>query len=291
MRLTRSTLCKTGFILSLAATGGMAAPIAHANTVELGSPTAASVASAPETATAAEVASVESRSVLVREAAVLAEMRAALIAQTTTPTPAPTPAPAQTRPAPAPAPTPAAPAPAPRAGEPQLFERASFINACRSSGAQAIALSRDVTRNQFVQNIAPNTRLTLTGVIAYNNAGGVQYVQVSQPALGYVPTATLTLCNTPSPSPTPTPTPPTAVRYRVVFPGGLLARTSPNGPSQNDGPAENAIVTDANPAQVQSAGGRRWRLVNYVGIAGNTRQGWVSETGPNFEGQNLVRVP
>ena len=94
-------------------------------------------------------------------------------------------------------------APSSTATEPQLYERASFINVCRSSGAQPITVSANVTRTTFIATIPPFTRINLTGVVAYNNSGQVQYVQISQP-LGYVPTATLqTNCGA---GPTPPPT-------------------------------------------------------------------------------------
>jgi hypothetical protein len=152
-----------------------------------------------------------------------------------------------------------------------------------------------VTRNTFVRTIQPFTRITLTGVIAYNSSGGVQYVQISAPQLGYVPTSTLlTDCNAgPSPSPTPTPT---GRSYRVVPSTGLAARTSPGGEFQTingqiDGPAGGSTVTDVAPPRQQNFNTRSWRLVRYTSINGSPREGWVTETGANFQGQNLLPLP
>jgi hypothetical protein len=150
-----------------------------------------------------------------------------------------------------------------------------------------------VTRNRFIRTLPPFTRITLTGVIAYNNAGQVQYVQISAPQVGYVPTATLlTDCNA-GPSPTPTPT---GRSYRVVPSTGLAARTSPGGAFQTvngqvDGPAGGSTVTDATPPRQQNFETRSWRLVRYTSINGSPREGWVAETGANFQGQNLLPLP
>jgi hypothetical protein len=238
-----------------------------------------------------------------------------LIAQTPAPSPAPSPAtPAPTpAPSPAPAPTPATPTPTPATPtpapatreapfrpsaapqsnqtEPQLYERASFIGTCRSSGTQPLNVSADITRNRYTTTIQPYTRITLTGVIAYNNSGQVQYVQISQPAVGYVPTATLlTNCDA-QPTPTPTPTPPTKgacyVIRRALAPNGLAAYESPGGAPQRfpntpngnqDGPAGGSQVFFTNPATPsQNFNNRTFARVFYTSLGGGDRLGWVSQ--------------
>lgn len=231
--------------------------------------------------------------------------------QAPSPTPAPSPAPVPT-PAPSPAPAPrTAPSPTPQAApretpfrpaaapqanqaEPQLYERSSFINTCRSSGIQPITVSSDITRNNYTTTIQPYTRLNLTGVIAYNNSGQVQYVQISQPVVGYVPTATLmTNCNagpTPTPAPTPTGKGACYLIRRAVAPNGLAAYDSPGGTPQRhpnsptgsqDGPAAGSriyLTNPATPSQVQN--GRTFVKVYYTSLSGSERTGWISQ-GPS----------
>jgi hypothetical protein len=206
------------------------------------------------------------------------------------PKPASTPAPRRATP---PAPTSASseapfrPAAAPQSSEPQLYERASFIGVCRSSGAQPITVSADVTRTRYTGTIQPYTRLNLTGVIAYNSSGQVQYVQISQPTLGYVPTATLlTDCNA---GPTP-PNPTKGTCYlirRSLAPNGLAAYESPGGApqrypnspnGQQDGPASGSRVFFTNPATPsQNFNNRTFVRVYYTSLSGNDRLGWISQ--------------
>lgn len=187
---------------------------------------------------------------------------------------------------------PFSPAAAPAAiSEPQLYERANFIGACRSSGIQPITVSADITRNRYTTTIQPYTRITLTGVVAYNNNGQVQYVQISQPSLGYVPTATLlTNCDArPTPTPTPTPTGKGACYLirRAVAPNGLAAYDSPGGTPQRspntptgfqDGPASGSQIFFTDPATAsQNYSNRTFVKVYYTSLGGSERLGWISQ--------------
>lgn len=298
MRSNRSTLQSIGLALSLVAVTSPLGSAAMAQTISLPeaqvaqsstpSPAAPSPAPAPSPATPSPA---PAPSPAPRPA-----------------TPSPAPSPATPSPAPAPAPSPATPSPAAPTGEretpfspsaaprsatpePQLYERASFIDTCRSSGAQPLNVSLDVTRNRFLTTIRPYTRITLSGVIAYNNSGQVQYVQIRQPVVGYVPTATLlTNCNA-QPTPTPTPTPPEKgtcyVIRRSLAPNGLAAYETPGGAPQRfpntptgnqDGPAGGSQVFFTNPpTPSQNFGNRTFARVFYTSLGGDDRLGWVSQ--------------
>jgi hypothetical protein len=205
-------------------------------------------------------------------------------------TPAPSLAP-RSAPSPAPREAPFRPAAAPQATEPQLYERDSFIGTCRSSGAQPLTVSADVTRNRYTITLKPYTRITLTGVIAYNGSGQVQYVQINQPVVGYVPTATLSTNCDAGPTPTPSPSPEGKgtcyLIRRAVAPNGLSAYDSPGGPPQRypnsptgnqDGPGAGTQVFFTKPATPsQNLNNRTFVRVYYTSLGGGERLGWVSQ--------------
>ena len=205
------------------------------------------------------------------------------------PSPAASPAPAA-RPQAAPnREAPFSPAAAPSAAaEPQLYERASFINTCRSSGSQPITVSANVTRTTYTETIPPFTRINLTGVVAYNSSGQVQYVQINKPAVGYVPTATLqTNCDAGSGSNPPPSGNGTCYTIRpAVAPKGLAAFESPGGAAQlypsrggsQDGPASGSQVFLTNPATPsQNFSNRTFVKVRYKSLSGSERIGWISQ--------------
>lgn len=156
-----------------------------------------------------------------------------------------------------------------------LFERSGYNNTCRSSGATAITVYSSAAQMQVVRQLAPYTRITLTGVL------GQGIAQIQQPALGWVRTATL-LSNCEA---GPEPVNPIGACYQVI-PAEMQVRTAPYGGYLATVFAGERVYTNNPPQRQTTPDGRVWLRTYYKGT---TNLGWLAETGTNGLGLNLSR--
>ena len=188
--------------------------------------------------------------------------------------PAPTPA------SPSPAP-PAAPAAAQQSTDTPVYERSSYINACRAANTTTeIFLNTALGPvNQRVGTINSGAQVTLTGVLGdIPGVGGV--AQIKTPVVGWLSASKLTGCNSGG----------TQTKGACYFiklstaPNGLFAYDDPttkqkqlfNG--QPDGPSGGTRVYFIDPAVApQTVGGVIFVKVFYTSLSGNDRIGWISQ--------------
>jgi hypothetical protein len=206
------------------------------------------------------------------------------------PAPAPQSRPATPPPRPAaPAPRPATPPPAApqAAGDTPLFQRASYINTCRRTNA-SVEVFADVALSPVnrVGSLAPNTQVTLTGVLA---DGRAQIYRRTSPdvitVVGWVNSAYLTSCNQPPP-------PPGRACYQVNF-NNLSVRSGPSTVSAYRGSvgAGTVVYATSNPPREQTSPnsapdfGRIWAEINFQG-----NPAWISRTGEYGVGNNATRL-
>ncbi len=167
-------------------------------------------------------------------------------------------------------------APIAQAADVQVFERPSFVNTCRNSGASPLAVYTSTAQGTVVRQLQPYTRVTLTGVL------GNGVVQIREPAVGWVRSATLlTNCDARPP------VDPVGQCYQVTQPE-LIVRSAPYGTILSSVLSGDRIY-GTNPVQRQTTSdGRIWQRVYY---RGTTNLGWVAETGTGGIGINFVRCP
>ncbi|MFQ3629087.1 MAG: hypothetical protein SNJ81_16120 [Cyanobacteriota bacterium] len=158
----------------------------------------------------------------------------------------------------------------------QVFERPSYVNTCRNSGANTLAVYTSTAQGTVVRQLQPYTRITLTGVL------GDGIAQIREPAVGWVRSATLlTNCDARPP------VDPVGQCYQVTQPE-LIVRSAPYGAILSSVLSGDRIY-GTNPIQRQTTSdGRIWQRVYY---RGTTNLGWVAETGTNGIGINFVRCP
>ena len=191
--------------------------------------------------------------------------------------------------APSPTPKPASPPPAPAAPAAQqstdtpVYERSSYINACRAANMTTeIFLNTALGPvSQRVGTVTSGTQVTLTGVLGdIPGVGGV--AQIKAPVVGWLRSANLTSCNGGGGG--------VATKAACYFvkistaPNGLSAYEDPttkqkqlfNG--QADGPAGGSRVYFIDPAVApQTVGGFIYVKVFYTSLSGNDRIGWISQ--------------
>ncbi|BAU44469.1 hypothetical protein [Leptolyngbya sp. O-77] len=167
-------------------------------------------------------------------------------------------------------------APIAQATDVQVFERPSYVNTCRNSGASTLAVYTSTAQGTVVRQLPPYTRITLTGVL------GDGVAQIREPAVGWVRSATLlTNCDARPP------VDPVGQCYQVTQPE-LIVRSAPYGTILSSVLSGERIY-GTNPVQRQTtADGRIWQRVYY---RGTTNLGWVAETGTGGIGINFVRCP
>ncbi|MBF2085764.1 hypothetical protein [Thermoleptolyngbya sp. C42_A2020_037] len=167
-------------------------------------------------------------------------------------------------------------APIAQATDVQVFERPSYVNTCRNSGASTLAVYTSTAQSTVVRQLQPYTRITLTGVL------GDGVAQIREPAVGWVRSATLlTNCDARPP------VDPVGQCYQVTQPE-LIVRSAPYGTILSSVLSGERIY-GTNPVQRQTtADGRIWQRVYY---RGTTNLGWVAETGTGGIGINFVRCP
>lgn len=167
-------------------------------------------------------------------------------------------------------------APIAQATDVQVFERPSYVNTCRNSGANTLAVYTSTAQGTVVRQLQPYTRITLTGVL------GDGVAQIREPAVGWVRSATLlTNCDARPP------VDPVGQCYQVTQPE-LVVRSAPYGTILSSVLSGDRIY-GTNPVQRQTtADGRIWQRVYY---RGTTNLGWVAETGTGGIGINFVRCP
>ena len=191
-----------------------------------------------------------------------------------------------------PAPTPASPAPTSPAPAAQqtttdtpVYERSSYINACRTANTTSeIFLNTALGPvSQRVGTVTSGTQVTLTGVLGdIAGVGGV--AQIKAPVVGWLRSANLTNCNGGGNGGG------VATKAACYFvkistaPNGLFAYEDPttkqkqlfNG--QGDGPAGGSRVFFIDPAVApQTVGGFIYVKVFYTSLSGNDRIGWISQ--------------
>lgn len=167
-------------------------------------------------------------------------------------------------------------APIAQATDVQVFERPSYVNTCRNSGASTLAVYTSTAQGTVVRQLPPYTRITLTGVL------GDGVAQIREPAVGWVRSATLlTNCDAGPPLD------PVGQCYQVTQPE-LVVRSAPYETILSSVLSGDRIY-GTNPVQRQrTADGRIWQRVYY---RGTTNLGWVAETGTGGVGSNFVRCP
>lgn len=146
-----------------------------------------------------------------------------------------------------------------------IYERKDLIDAVRATN-QAIWIYRDSEMTGNVMQLAPETQVRLTGVVAEGLA------QVKTPRVGWVNAGNLKV--------------PTSngydqgkayrLRDTAELRNGLLAYYEP-GAKMNDGPAAGSTVYLTEPGDSYVEEGRVFIRVFFTGKAGITRAGYVSQ--------------
>jgi len=147
-----------------------------------------------------------------------------------------------------------------------INERKDLIDELRTTN-QTIWIYRDSDLTGNIMQLAPDTQVSLTGVV------GAGLAQIKTPRVGWVNAGHLKILDGSSGY-----TPGKAYRLRNIpeLQNGLLAYYEPGSP-MNDGPAANSIVRLTEPVDSYEANGRVYIRVFFTGKSNTSRAGYVSQ--------------
>lgn len=163
---------------------------------------------------------------------------------------------------------------------PGLTQQSNLIGSCRYS-PDSLDVFADAGRVERLLTIAPNTAVTLTGVVG-NGIAEIRY-----PAQGWISTLTVETCSNGT-TPPPTPEPETFACYRTLT--NVTVRTNPSINARALGYIRTggiAYPTTNPPNNAVSGDGRTWiEIDDFLGD-----DGWIAITGANGSGTNVEGLP